>query len=123
MSKQKKHQLTAEILTIVSSDGKPRALLTTNPVSHMPVFQLLANEGARFVITLGPNGSPLITMLRQNGIQAVTLCVDKNETGIGVSYPNGAPALRIDLPASGTIKLEVYGVDGTSIKLDGPSGP
>src|SRR5262245_40498961 len=96
MAKKRKHQLATELLTIVSEDVEPRAVLTTNDATGMPVLQFLDGKTGRLLIGLGPNGSPRVDMARADGRHAIGICLDENEdTRITLYYETGLPAVRI----------------------------
>lgn len=108
MAKKKHDHL--ETLTIVSADGTPRIRLTTDPTHGLPYIEFVDDTGLghRFCLGLNPGNTPFLCMLRKDGTAAIAMGVGEDgEPGINAYYPNGLPAVRIRVLASGDIEMEL----------------
>jgi hypothetical protein len=107
---RKKHQ-HLESLTIVSADGTPRIKLATDATHGLPLIELLGRDGITRRLCLGLNSEdmPFLCMMRKDGTTAVGMGVpfDDADPGLTIYHPNGLPAVKIWLQASGEIDMEI----------------
>lgn len=109
--------MSLERLTITSSSGDPRIVLETDNTTGMPSMRFLDQAAKdRLVIGLDPSGNPQINLLRKDGSIAMRISVSEGpDAAMAICYPNGHPAFRIQLPASGTVELALFHVDGECV--------
>jgi hypothetical protein len=108
MAKKKCEHL--ESLTIVSADGTPRIKLATDPTHGLPLIEFFGHDGMsrRLCFGLNPEDTPFLCMLRKDQTAAVGMGVnEEGEAGVNAYYPNGLPAVRVRLLASGDIEVEL----------------
>lgn len=110
MAKKKREHL--ESLTIVSADGTPRIKLATDPTHGLPLMEFFGHDGITRRLCLGLNleDTPFLCMLRKDGTAAVGMGVpfDDADPALTIYHPNGLPAVKIWLCASGEIDLEIF---------------
>jgi hypothetical protein len=108
----KKKDQNLDSLTITSPDGAPRMMLGTDPTHGLPLMEFFGDDGITRRLCLGLNreDTPFLCMLRKDGTAAVGMGVafDDADPGLTVYHPNGLPAVKVWLRASGEIDMEIF---------------